>query len=89
MKRMSAYIRVLEVRSSACGYTWQGTHQECDQNHPDLGLRKGARGSGAVPRFTEAPNWGTEVPKQSTGTEVPAAQYGASRWRHIGFVALF
>ena len=47
--------------SGAWDYTWQGTHQECDQQHPDFGLRKGSRGSGAVPRFTEAPNVSPEV----------------------------
>ena len=47
---------------------WRGTHQECDQQHPDLGLRKGALRSGAVPQFTEAPDRGTEVPNP---TEAP------------------
>ena len=47
-------------------------HQECDQQHPDPGLRKGPRGSGTVPRLTEAPS---RSPGHTT-------QYGTSRWRH-------
>ena len=75
--RAFLYRRVRSERSGAWNYTWKGTHQESDQQHPDLRLRKGARGSGAVPRFTEVPR----TPNRST--EVPATQYGASRWRHI------
>ena len=52
-------------RSSA----WDYTHQECDQQHPDLGLCKGARGSGTV----EVPKYLTEVPRYRPYSTAPVA----------------
>ena len=49
---MSAYIRVREVRGQVPGTIcneW-GTHQQCDQQLPELGLRKGARVLRSTPR---------------------------------------
>ena len=59
------------VRGQVLGnYTWQATHQECSQQLPGLRLCNSARGSGAVPRFTEAPSRSPEVTNRSSGCTI-------------------
>ena len=76
VKGMSAYIRMRKVRGQVPGTTCNGTRTNSAINNTGPELHKSARGSGAVPRLTEAPNRSPEVPK-----------HGAIRWRHIALTA--
>ena len=84
--RISAYKHTMEVSErwerGAWDYTWRGRHEECDQQHPGLGLRKGLRRaavselSALEPPRTEPPR--PEPPRSRTSTE-PEARSAVNR----------
>ena len=77
-KRMNAYIRVREVRGQVSGTTrGRARTKSAINNTKTSGYVRAPEG---VAQCLGLPRHRTEVPNRST--DVPAAQYGASRWRH-------